>query len=570
MFTKMKLHRLFALFTVCLLLAGMIPAYASSYAADTALKWNEVIPTTQSTAHLTHIAYGNSTFVAMGELYMSPDLVTTSKDDGKTWSAQQAISGYKKFTALKFLNGKFYMVAVSDSNQNVLLTSTNGTAWTTAATFSNYSGYFFNDISINGANIVLVGGDSGQSYGIVVSSTDSGATWATRLTTSAGNGPINTINFMGDRFVLAGQHWTLYVSNDATGTSWTTMDAWFLDRGTINMTFYSSSVYADETLVVAGLRFNHGGGIILTSPDKLTNLSVENQKVVGTEDLNGVTYGSGTFVAVGEYCQIAVSKDKGLTWATQQVKSAHPIGDDRLYAVAFGSKAFVATGSNGRILRSDDVGAASSGGSGSTSISASNVTLTNNLAPTADTVKVTGLAVSDVVKVYASNGTSLLGTGTVAAGKTELSLSISQLGMNAGMVKISVTSKGKPESDKLEVSFDMEPQTDAPTGSNVTYTNNLGIPDTVKVTSLVAGDIVKVYKHGDLKTLLGTGTVAAGKTDVTISLKDTGATAGSVDLTVTTKNKRESQVYEAAYEATPQTAKLKAEAVVATNNFAKA
>ncbi|MCD1262058.1 hypothetical protein B5M42_025250, partial [Paenibacillus athensensis] len=85
-----------------------------------------------------------------------------------------------------------------------------------------------------------------------------------------------------------------------------------------------------------------------------------------------------------------------------------------------------------------------------------------------------------------------------------------------------------------------------------------------------AGDIVKVYKHGDLKTLLGTGTVAAGKTDVTISLKDTGATAGSVDLTVTTKNKRESQVYEAAYEATPQTAKLKAEAVVATNNFAKA
>ncbi|MCD1262056.1 hypothetical protein B5M42_025210, partial [Paenibacillus athensensis] len=175
----------------------------------------------------------------------------------------------------------------------------------------------------------------------------------------------------------------------------------------------------------------------------------------------------------------------------------------------------------------------------------------------------------NVVNVYAkTDDVKPLATATVAATATSATLSIAQLGADGGKVYISVLALGKTVSERLEVSFDKEPQTDAPTGSNVTYTNNLGIPDTVKVTSLVAGDIVKVYKHGDLKTLLGTGTVAAGKTDVTISLKDTGATAGSVDLTVTTKNKRESQVYEAAYEATPQTAKLKAEAVVATNNFA--
>uniref|UniRef100_A0A4Y8Q986 Uncharacterized protein n=1 Tax=Paenibacillus athensensis TaxID=1967502 RepID=A0A4Y8Q986_9BACL len=147
----------------------------------------------------------------------------------------------------------------------------------------------------------------------------------------------------------------------------------------------------------------------------------------------------------------------------------------------------------------------------------------------------------NVVNVYAkTDDVKPLATATVAATATSATLSIAQLGADGGKVYISVLALGKTVSDKLEVSFDKEPQTGAPEASNIVIANNkVGKPDTIKVSGLGAGDVVKVYKSGTT-TLLGTATVVSGKTDVTLSITQLGTTSGAVDVTITSKDKRES------------------------------
>jgi hypothetical protein len=66
------------------------------------------------------------------------------------------------------------------------------------------------------------------------------------------------------------------------------------------------------------------------------------------EMLNAITYGNGTFVAVGDLGKILTSVD-GTVWAP------HPAAtDSSLLGVAFGQGRFIAVGASGAILSSDD------------------------------------------------------------------------------------------------------------------------------------------------------------------------------------------------------------------------
>ncbi|MBC8062225.1 MAG: hypothetical protein H7Y18_16375, partial [Clostridiaceae bacterium] len=69
--------------------------------------------------------------------------------------------------------------------------------------------------------------------------------------------------------------------------------------------------------------------------------------------------------------------------------------------------------------------------------------------------------------------------------------------------------------------------------------NALGTADTVVVPSLAIGDIVKVYSAATLGTLLGSATATAAGS-LTVSIAQIGAGAGSVYVTVTSKNMLES------------------------------
>ena len=175
---------------------------------------------------------------------------------------------------------------------------------------------------------------------------------------------------------------------------------------------------------------------------------------------------------------------------------------------------------------------------------ANNITVQNNVS-IADTVKVSNLSSGDIVKVYDIDDNKLVQATALSASVT---IKIPQLGMEGGIIKVSVTSKGKLESDTTEKSFAEEAQSTAPAASDITIANNAGIVDTVQVTDhLSSGDIVKVYNDADKTTKLGQAT--AYSTSVTVKIAQLGSEAGTIHVTVTSRGKLESDPTPKYYEA---------------------
>ncbi len=69
-------------------------------------------------------------------------------------------------------------------------------------------------------------------------------------------------------------------------------------------------------------------------------------------NLNGVTYGNGTFVAVGHGNTILTSPD-GVNWTRRESDTTK---EKDLLCVTYGNNTFVAAGDNGTILQSDSLG----------------------------------------------------------------------------------------------------------------------------------------------------------------------------------------------------------------------
>ncbi|WP_347327288.1 S-layer homology domain-containing protein [Paenibacillus wenxiniae] len=155
-------------------------------------------------------------------------------------------------------------------------------------------------------------------------------------------------------------------------------------------------------------------------------------------------------------------------------------------------------------------------------VNAANVTITNNSGNN-DIVRVTGQTAGNTIMVY-GNG-SLLGSGTVnSSGEATINVTLNPLGGTAG---ISVTNQGV-ESVVLPVAYVAEVVPPVAAAS-VNVGNNSGNADTVIVSGLQVGDIIKVYGN---VSLLGTGTVATGNTSVNIPVTLTPL-GGNVNVTLT-------------------------------------
>ncbi|WP_152985684.1 hypothetical protein [Brevibacillus choshinensis] len=168
------------------------------------------------------------------------------------------------------------------------------------------------------------------------------------------------------------------------------------------------------------------------------------------------------------------------------------------------------------------------------------IMITNNVA-LADTVEVLDLQANDVIKVYSQDGTKVLGTGTVASGKTSVIVTVSQLGQTSGKVYITITRRGYVESLRVEKDYDGEAKSQSLSVDVISITNKKNQPDVIDVKDLEFGDVVKVYSASELTArLLGSATVPSGKTSVSIVVSQLGLEAGTVYLTRTQKGKIES------------------------------
>ncbi|WP_255477255.1 hypothetical protein [Bacillus sp. BB56-3] len=173
------------------------------------------------------------------------------------------------------------------------------------------------------------------------------------------------------------------------------------------------------------------------------------------------------------------------------------------------------------------------------------VKVANNKAGDADTITVSEVTEGDVVKVYdASTEGKELGNATVAKDAKEATITGKDLLVSTGgTVYVTVTKPNKDESKRVAVKYEAEPTTVAPAVEKITVSNNkVEAEDTITVSELKKGDIVRVYeasKGGE--AIVTSEAVAEGKTEATILGKDLlKVTGGTVYVSVQSENELES------------------------------
>lgn len=204
-------------------------------------------------------------------------------------------------------------------------------------------------------------------------------------------------------------------------------------------------------------------------------------------------------------------------------------------------------------------------------INASQVSIANNPKGTQDVIEVEGLESGVKVKVYKlENSTAAIKSATCSSSSDTVTMKLSQLGSDAGVVWISVTESDMHESVRIPVIYDSENISEVIDASNVTVVNNYGTSDSIRISELNEGEIIKIYKTAAIKTTLATKTASSSDAITVITLSQLGTAAGSVYITVTRDGCNESERVEIAYPAEGKSMTPNTDNITVVNNTAKA
>lgn len=310
------------------------------------------------------VAFGNGIFVAVG----TNQKIIFSRDNGNTWA--EATSPYKisgaPLRAVTYVPAEDIFVAVGDGGRMPVSLPGNPTAW--ARTKSSVAADL-KAVSNNGTLAYAVGTGS-----TIITSPDTIAWNQASLTT----GPLTAAAFGGGLFVVVGSNGSILTSPAITSVAatWTGIRAAtspnfegvaygngaFVAVGqgkavqtspdgftwtnqitaTTNAPNLLGVTFGDDLFVAVGAGTGTGPATIITSPDGITWTARTSHTA---QTITSVTYGSGTFVAVGN--QVTLTSTDGITWTAAT----------SLYAfesVAYGSDPglFVAVTVSGHILTS--------------------------------------------------------------------------------------------------------------------------------------------------------------------------------------------------------------------------
>ncbi len=181
-------------------------------------------------------------------------------------------------------------------------------------------------------------------------------------------------------------------------------------------------------------------------------------------------------------------------------------------------------------------------------------TPTNNKTSVNDSLVVSGLQADDIVNIYESlTSTVAVGTsGSVASGQTSVTFTSVNMfaNSNGGTVYATVTSLYKNESAaRVALAYPSDVSTEPRTITIVQ--NPTGTLDTVTVTGLAVGDVIKVYSTASGGTALGTSSAVSGSaTQVTLSV-NLNPRGGSAYVTAMRANKSESIRVAKAFQSEP-------------------
>ena len=284
---------------------------------------------------------------------------------------------------------------------------------------------------------------------------------------------------------------------------------------------------------------------VSTAPDQ-SNITATNN-ASGTAD---TVYVSG--LASGDIVTVYKTSNKATTLGTATVSSGVTYATVSIDQIGTGSGVIYVSVICTDSLESDLTEVSYSAEVQTTALSADSVGITNNYGDS-DTVIVTGLTAEDVINVYdAATGGTLLGTATVSSSSSKGTITIDQLGTSSGYIYVTITSKNKTESTTTAVGYDAEPQSTAPSESNITLENNSGADDTITVIGLLEGDAVTIYKASSGPAAWETGTVSSSSSTITITVPQLGTSTGYVYISVTSTDASESSRTAAAYLAEEQ------------------
>ncbi|MCL2094110.1 MAG: hypothetical protein FWH12_07945 [Treponema sp.] len=180
-----------------------------------------------------------------------------------------------------------------------------------------------------------------------------------------GTNIIRGIAYGGGRFVAVSDGGRMAYSEN--GTSWTGIPS---EEARFSAANIQGIAYGSNKFVAVG-----AGGRMAYSTDGTSWTVIERgtgtgpnpptpgDSQFGTNQINGIAYGNGRFVAVGASGRMAYSSD-GINWtgiaggtgtgASPTVPGASGFGENSIYGVAYGGGRFVAGGQNGRMAYSTD------------------------------------------------------------------------------------------------------------------------------------------------------------------------------------------------------------------------
>ncbi|MFZ2414236.1 MAG: stalk domain-containing protein [Candidatus Cryosericum sp.] len=295
---------------------------------------------------LASIAFGNGSYVAVG---VGGAIVRSS--DGAEWETVAATVD-KNLYDVTFGGGRFVVVG----QDGTIVTSTDGLMWEDRTVSSETDLYA---VAWGKDKYVTAGGASA-----ILSSPD-GAVW-TQQTAAFEDLTFAAVTYAGGAFVLAANHdsmreselvptrWAVFYFRSVDGMSWQKM-TWQETYVWKRSSWVRGMLWTGSQLVSFG-----DNGSAQTSPD---GLRWTNRTSAGNAVIVGIANGEGMYVGVGTedaFNGAVYSSLDGLTWQHEvnpQIPRANENYEqwqDDLYGVAYGNGVFVAVGSYGVILRSID------------------------------------------------------------------------------------------------------------------------------------------------------------------------------------------------------------------------
>lgn len=331
--------RILAMLMTLAMVIGFMPALTLPAKAATGDTWtNQTAANSASTGGniLASVCYGGSTYVAVGQ---NGTIVTSL--DGVTWTSRT--SGTACFLSKVCTNGSGTFVAVAGGNlttNGVIVTSTNyGATWSSQPFTASYASVCYG----NGMFMAFADGDCYTSA--------NGIDWTEKCLVDyypvyglsyhniGGTDTYVGVGFPDDMSDPSGDFVLHIISSTDSGATWS-KDISFNGGENLNSVCYGGSDF-----VAVG-----DGGLVLSSSTGLTN-SWTRQATVPNSNLQDVCYTGVNYIAVGYdgfYNPIICSSTNGgVSWVSKT-----PNTTNELRGVCYGNNMLVAVGVGGTIITS--------------------------------------------------------------------------------------------------------------------------------------------------------------------------------------------------------------------------